>query len=62
MNLPDIILVTGTDTGVGKTMTTAALTAILHGMGRTSLFTNRASRAPPPVIPMRPKLSGSPAP
>ncbi|MDQ1622226.1 MAG: dethiobiotin synthetase [Actinomycetota bacterium] len=35
MNLPDIILVTGTDTGVGKTITTAVLTAILHGMGRS---------------------------
>jgi len=35
MNLPDIILVTGTDTGVGKTMTTAVLAAILHGMGRS---------------------------
>ncbi|KRE63851.1 dethiobiotin synthase [Arthrobacter sp. Soil736] len=34
MNLPGIILVTGTDTGVGKTMTTAALAAVLHGTGR----------------------------
>jgi dethiobiotin synthetase len=35
MNLPDIILVTGTDTGVGKTVTTAALTAALQGRGRS---------------------------
>jgi dethiobiotin synthetase len=35
MNLPDIILVTGTDTGVGKTITTAALTAALQGRGRS---------------------------
>ncbi|HEY8701967.1 MAG TPA: dethiobiotin synthase [Arthrobacter sp.] len=35
MNLPGIILVTGTDTGVGKTITTAALAAVLHGTGRT---------------------------
>lgn len=35
MNLPGIILVTGTDTGVGKTITTAALAAILHGTGRS---------------------------
>ena len=35
MNLPGIILVTGTDTGVGKTMTTAALAAVLHGTGRS---------------------------
>lgn len=35
MNLPGIILVTGTDTGVGKTMTTAALAAVLHGKGRS---------------------------
>jgi len=35
MNLPAIILVTGTDTGVGKTITTAALAAVLHGMGRS---------------------------
>ena len=34
MNLPGIILVTGTDTGVGKTITTAALAAVLHGRGR----------------------------
>ncbi len=34
MNLPGIILVTGTDTGVGKTITTAALAAVLHGPGR----------------------------
>ncbi|MDR6505711.1 dethiobiotin synthase [Arthrobacter oryzae] len=34
MNLPGIILVTGTDTGVGKTITTAALAAVLHGTGR----------------------------
>ncbi|QCO98392.1 dethiobiotin synthase [Arthrobacter sp. 24S4-2] len=34
MNLPAIILVTGTDTGVGKTITTAALAAVLHGLGR----------------------------
>ncbi|CCQ46203.1 dethiobiotin synthase [Pseudarthrobacter siccitolerans] len=34
MNLPGIILVTGTDTGVGKTVTTAALAAVLHRMGR----------------------------
>jgi dethiobiotin synthase len=35
MNLPGIILVTGTDTGVGKTITTAALAAALRGMGRS---------------------------
>lgn len=35
MNLPRIILVTGTDTGVGKTITTAALAAVLHGTGRS---------------------------
>ncbi|MFE4198372.1 dethiobiotin synthase [Paenarthrobacter sp. NPDC056912] len=35
MNLPPIVLVTGTDTGVGKTITTAALAATLHGRGRT---------------------------
>jgi dethiobiotin synthase len=35
MNLPGIILVTGTDTGVGKTITTAALAAVLHGAGRS---------------------------
>lgn len=33
MNLPGIILVTGTDTGVGKTIATAALTAALLGRG-----------------------------
>ncbi|MHC6229177.1 dethiobiotin synthase [Arthrobacter sp. MMS24-T111] len=35
MNLPGIILVTGTDTGVGKTITTAALAAALQGQGRS---------------------------
>lgn len=35
MNLPAIILVTGTDTGVGKTMTTAALAAVIRGSGRS---------------------------
>ncbi|MBT2553885.1 dethiobiotin synthase [Arthrobacter sp. ISL-5] len=35
MNLPGIILVTGTDTGVGKTITTAALAAVLHGTCRS---------------------------
>ena len=35
MNLPAIILVTGTDTGVGKTMATAALAAVLSGTGRS---------------------------
>lgn len=35
MNLPRIIMVTGTDTGVGKTITTAALAAVLHGTGRS---------------------------
>jgi dethiobiotin synthetase len=35
MNLSPIVLVTGTDTGVGKTITTAALAAALHGMGRS---------------------------
>ncbi|MGN7250448.1 dethiobiotin synthase [Arthrobacter sp. SAFR-014] len=35
MNLSPVILVTGTDTGVGKTITTAALAAVLHGMGRS---------------------------
>ncbi|UZX03309.1 dethiobiotin synthase [Arthrobacter sp. CDRTa11] len=35
MNLPPIILITGTDTGVGKTITTAALAAVLGGLGRS---------------------------
>jgi dethiobiotin synthetase len=35
MKLPGIILVTGTDTGVGNTITTAALAAVLHGTGRS---------------------------
>ncbi|HJV98607.1 MAG TPA: dethiobiotin synthase [Arthrobacter sp.] len=35
MNLPGIILVTGTDTGVGKTITTAALAAALKGTGHS---------------------------
>lgn len=35
MNLPPIILVTGTDTGVGKTITTAALATALHQRGCT---------------------------
>ena len=35
MTLPAIILVTGTDTGVGKTVTTAALAAVLRGTGRS---------------------------
>jgi dethiobiotin synthetase len=35
MNLPCIVLITGTDTGVGKTITTAALAAVLHGTGRS---------------------------
>lgn len=35
MNLPGIILVTGTDTSVGKTITTAALAAVLHATGRS---------------------------
>jgi dethiobiotin synthase len=35
MNLPGIILVTGTDTGVGKTITTAALAAVLRATGRS---------------------------
>jgi dethiobiotin synthase len=35
MNLPGIILVTGTDTGVGKTITTAALAVVLHQTGRS---------------------------
>ncbi|MFE4834667.1 dethiobiotin synthase [Arthrobacter sp. NPDC056691] len=35
MNLPPIVLVTGTDTGVGKTITTAALAALLHVTGRS---------------------------
>jgi 8-amino-7-oxononanoate synthase/dethiobiotin synthetase len=35
MKLPRIILVTGTDTGVGKTVATAALAAALHSRGRT---------------------------
>ena len=34
MSLPRIIVVTGTDTGVGKTVATAALCAILSGAGR----------------------------
>jgi dethiobiotin synthase len=35
MNLPTVVLITGTDTGVGKTMTTAALAAVLQGKGRS---------------------------
>lgn len=35
MNLPDVIMITGTDTGVGKTITTAALAAALHEKGRS---------------------------
>ena len=35
MSLSPVVLVTGTDTGVGKTMTTAALAAVLSGMGRS---------------------------
>ncbi|MGX9900980.1 dethiobiotin synthase [Arthrobacter sp. SA17] len=35
MNLPTVVLITGTDTGVGKTTTTAALAAVLHGKGRS---------------------------
>ena len=35
MKLPPVILVTGTDTGVGKTITSAAITAALHARGRT---------------------------
>ncbi|QHK18932.1 ATP-dependent dethiobiotin synthetase BioD [Pseudarthrobacter psychrotolerans] len=35
MKLPGIILVTGTDTGVGKTITTAALATVLRGTGRS---------------------------
>lgn len=35
MTLPSVILVTGTDTGVGKTMAAAALAAILQAAGRS---------------------------
>ena len=35
MNLSPVVLVTGTDTGVGKTTTTAALASVLYGMGRS---------------------------
>ncbi|MDQ0865130.1 dethiobiotin synthase [Arthrobacter globiformis] len=35
MNLSPVVLVTGTDTGVGKTITTAALAAVLSGTGRS---------------------------
>jgi dethiobiotin synthetase len=35
MNLPPVVLVTGTDTGVGKTITTTALAAVLNGTGRS---------------------------
>ncbi|MCU1531102.1 MAG: dethiobiotin synthase [Arthrobacter sp.] len=35
MNLPDVIMITGTDTGVGKTITTAAVAASLHEKGRS---------------------------
>lgn len=35
MNLPAVILITGTDTGVGKTITTAALAAVLQAAGRS---------------------------
>jgi dethiobiotin synthase len=35
MNLSPVVLITGTDTGVGKTITTAALAAVLNGKGRS---------------------------
>ena len=35
MSLSPVVLVTGTDTGVGKTITTAALAAVLTGMCRS---------------------------
>ncbi|MBT2515258.1 dethiobiotin synthase [Arthrobacter sp. ISL-30] len=35
MSLPPVIFVTGTDTGVGKTVTTAALAVTLQGRGRS---------------------------
>ncbi|WP_309073733.1 dethiobiotin synthase [Paenarthrobacter sp.] len=35
MKLPPVILVTGTDTSVGKTITSAAIAAALHARGRT---------------------------
>ncbi|MFC9354541.1 dethiobiotin synthase [Arthrobacter sp. NPDC057013] len=35
MNLSPVVLVTGTDTGVGKTITTAALASVLQGRGRS---------------------------
>src|SRR6185437_1494508 len=35
MKLPPIVLVTGTDTGVGKTVTTAALASALQADGRS---------------------------
>ncbi|MEZ2389350.1 ATP-dependent dethiobiotin synthetase BioD [bacterium RCC_150] len=35
MKLPPIVLVTGTDTGVGKTITTAALASALQAKGRS---------------------------
>jgi dethiobiotin synthetase len=35
MSLSPVVLVTGTDTGVGKTITTAALATVLSGMGRS---------------------------
>lgn len=35
MNLPAVILITGTDTGVGKTITTAAVAAVLQAAGRS---------------------------
>jgi dethiobiotin synthetase len=35
VKLPQIVLVTGTDTGVGKTVTTAALASALHAKGRS---------------------------
>lgn len=35
MTLPEVIMITGTDTGVGKTVTTAALAAALRQRGRS---------------------------
>jgi Mrp family chromosome partitioning ATPase len=44
MNLPGIIMITGTDTGVGKTITTAALAAALHEQGRLQALPVRSRR------------------
>ncbi len=45
MNLPSIIMITGTDTGVGKTITTAALASVLSAPLRTPNPNDGVNRA-----------------